>query len=134
MSSKAEGGLVTLTLVFVFNLNLDNDVDLDKSPSVQSTADRNFPIFQFFCDVVLIVLHSISGPYDCDFTENMCGWRQSSIDDFDWTRKSEGTPSLNTGPDWDHTGLIQGVKESYGRLMFHNIKGSFTRRKKLQLR
>ena len=81
-----------------------------------------------------MVLHSISGPYDCDFTDNMCGWRQSSFDDFDWTRKSEGTPSLNTGPEWDHTGLIHGVKESYGRLTsFYNIRFILTRRKKSQL-
>ena len=57
----------------------------------------------------------ISGPYDCDFTDSTCGWRQSSFDDFDWTRMSEGTPSINTGPDWDHTGLTNGVEESFGK-------------------
>ena len=60
----------------------------------------------------------ISGRHDCDFTDGTCGWQQSSFDDFDWTRKSEGTPSLNTGPDWDHTGLFRGVEESYGTKTF----------------
>lgn len=63
------------------------------------------------------------GPYDCDFTDNTCGWRQSSFDDFEWARTSEGTPSRNTGPDWDHTGLIEGVEESHGHFMYIEASG-----------
>lgn len=33
----------------------------------------------------------------------MCGFTQSSSDDFDWTRQSMGTSSQNTGPNFDHT-------------------------------
>jgi hypothetical protein len=66
------------------------------------------------CNRKLLIL----GPYDCDFTDNTCGWRQSSFDDFEWAQTSEGTPSRNTGPDWDHTGLIEGVEESHGNETF----------------
>lgn len=63
------------------------------------------------------------GPYDCDFTDNTCSWQQSKKDNFDWTRGSEGTPSFNTGPDWDNTGLIPGVSESYGYFMYIEASG-----------
>ncbi|KAL9986065.1 hypothetical protein ACROYT_G000134 [Oculina patagonica] len=40
----------------------------------------------------------------CDFDQGLCfGWRQSNSDDFDWTWHTRSTPSLNTGPDYDHT-------------------------------
>ncbi|XP_070566390.1 MAM and LDL-receptor class A domain-containing protein 1-like [Ptychodera flava] len=42
-------------------------------------------------------------PFDCDFETDTCGWSQGSGDDFDWTRSSGSTSSLNTGPSFDHT-------------------------------
>ena len=34
----------------------------------------------------------------CDFEKGLCKWKQSKSDEFDWTRKSGGTPSGKTGP------------------------------------
>ncbi len=39
-----------------------------------------------------------SFPYGEGFESNFGSWSQSSGDDFDWTRRSGGTPSSNTGP------------------------------------
>ena len=48
---------------------------------------------------------------DCDFENGLCpGWYQSHTDDFDWTRYSGPTWSLNTGPSSGHGG--------YGELVF----------------
>ncbi|XP_066300039.1 MAM and LDL-receptor class A domain-containing protein 2-like [Branchiostoma lanceolatum] len=41
--------------------------------------------------------------YNCTFESGLCGWRQSTDDDFDWTRQQGATASSNTGPDNDHT-------------------------------
>ncbi|XP_078360980.1 uncharacterized protein LOC144645322 [Oculina patagonica] len=54
------------------------------------------------------------GPYElharslegiaCTFDSDLCGWQQSSEDDFDWTLQSGQTPSEDTGPSHgDHT-------------------------------
>ncbi|XP_052766854.1 MAM and LDL-receptor class A domain-containing protein 1-like [Mya arenaria] len=40
---------------------------------------------------------------DCDFSVDLCGWSQSKVDDFDWTRSRSTTSSSNTGPNGDHT-------------------------------
>ncbi|XP_077978860.1 MAM and LDL-receptor class A domain-containing protein 1-like [Glandiceps talaboti] len=42
-------------------------------------------------------------PFDCDFENDTCGWTQGTSDDFDWTRSSGGTSSIDTGPSFDHT-------------------------------
>ena len=34
----------------------------------------------------------------CDFERDLCGYKQASTDDFDWTRQAGSTKSLNTGP------------------------------------
>ena len=39
----------------------------------------------------------------CDFESGYCGWTNVGYDNFDWTRKSGSTYSINTGPDYDHT-------------------------------
>ncbi|XP_061122045.1 MAM and LDL-receptor class A domain-containing protein 1 isoform X2 [Syngnathus typhle] len=39
----------------------------------------------------------------CDFEFDLCSWRQSSDDDFDWQIKAGGTPTLGMGPSTDHT-------------------------------
>ena len=40
---------------------------------------------------------------DCDFDVNMCTWFQGDTDDFDWSRNTGSTGSINTGPNADHT-------------------------------
>ncbi|KAI0237715.1 hypothetical protein LSAT2_011692 [Lamellibrachia satsuma] len=47
----------------------------------------------------------------CDFEQDMCGWTNSNQDQFDWIAGSDETPTVFTGPSWDHTygdGLKQG--------------------------
>jgi hypothetical protein len=41
----------------------------------------------------------------CSFEQNnLCGWtNEPTSDDFDWTRATGGTASVNTGPSSDHT-------------------------------
>ena len=40
----------------------------------------------------------------CSFENNLCNWRQSKNDRFDWTRISGSTPSSGTGPSQSSTG------------------------------
>ncbi|CAH3118157.1 unnamed protein product [Pocillopora meandrina] len=42
-------------------------------------------------------------PKACDFETDMCLWKNTVGDDFNWQRDSGGTPSLGTGPSSDHT-------------------------------
>ncbi|GFN85250.1 MAM and LDL-receptor class a domain-containing protein 2-like [Plakobranchus ocellatus] len=42
-------------------------------------------------------------PALCDFEEGLCGYTQENTDDFDWTRTSRATSSVNTGPTNDHS-------------------------------
>lgn len=45
-----------------------------------------------------------SSVLECDFEQSdLCGWRQSTKDDFDWSRHSGQTQSGHTGPQTDHT-------------------------------
>ncbi|XP_069102235.1 MAM domain-containing protein 2-like [Argopecten irradians] len=39
----------------------------------------------------------------CDFEKDTCSWVQDTTDNFDWTLNSGSTPSLDTGPNGDHT-------------------------------
>jgi len=41
---------------------------------------------------------TVSAPYSEGFESGFGSWSQASGDDFDWTRRSGGTPSSNTGP------------------------------------
>ncbi|XP_022097819.1 MAM and LDL-receptor class A domain-containing protein 1-like [Acanthaster planci] len=51
----------------------------------------------------------IPGQYDCDFEIDSCSYTDATDDDFDWTRSSFSTPSLDTGPSFDHTtGTVPG--------------------------
>ncbi|CAB4007264.1 MAM and LDL-receptor class A domain-containing 2-like, partial [Paramuricea clavata] len=60
-------------------------------------------------DIALDDLQIKSGfcpPADaCSFEQNnLCGWKnEPTKDDFDWTRATGGTASVNTGPSADHT-------------------------------
>ncbi|XP_041365944.1 MAM and LDL-receptor class A domain-containing protein 1-like isoform X2 [Gigantopelta aegis] len=58
---------------------------------------------------------SASLSFKCDFEDsNLCGWSQGSKDDFDWIRTSGVTPTMNTGPQFDHTFM----NASLGHYMF----------------
>lgn len=39
----------------------------------------------------------------CSFEFDLCSWRQSQADDFDWLIKAGSTPTVGTGPSNDHT-------------------------------
>ncbi|XP_029935423.1 MAM and LDL-receptor class A domain-containing protein 1 [Myripristis murdjan] len=39
----------------------------------------------------------------CNFEFDLCSWRQSRQDDFDWLIKAGSTPTVGTGPASDHT-------------------------------
>ncbi|KAM8881350.1 MAM and LDL-receptor class A domain-containing protein 1 [Synchiropus picturatus] len=39
----------------------------------------------------------------CNFEFDLCSWRQSQQDDFDWLIKAGSTPTVGTGPSTDHT-------------------------------
>ncbi|KAH9494980.1 hypothetical protein Btru_018316 [Bulinus truncatus] len=46
---------------------------------------------------------------DCDFENGLCGFTQSTTDNFDWTLHSSTTSTYGTGPNSDHTyGTLQG--------------------------
>ncbi|KAK7473655.1 hypothetical protein BaRGS_00035133, partial [Batillaria attramentaria] len=44
-----------------------------------------------------------TGPFNCTFESDMCGWKQDHGDQFDWTRYHGTTNSSGTGPTGDHT-------------------------------
>lgn len=56
--------------------------------------------------MVLHFAHYIASSVDCNFDIDVCGYRQLTSDDFDWTRQNGTTPSKNTGPNGDHTSGI----------------------------
>lgn len=46
----------------------------------------------------------------CNFENDFCNWQQDTSDNFDWTRKTGATQSVNTGPSRDHTlGTLAGT-------------------------
>jgi len=46
-----------------------------------------------------------TGPDDCTFETDLCGFTNVDGDDFDWTQRMGKTPSSKTGPEVDHTTL-----------------------------
>ena len=67
----------------------------------------------------------------CDFEHGFCHYKQRKNDDFDWTRKSEETPSGGTGPKFDHTTEREGyyvyIEASHVRYYY---KGWFKTKKR----
>ncbi|XP_072266263.1 IgGFc-binding protein-like [Pyxicephalus adspersus] len=41
--------------------------------------------------------------FECSFDVDLCNWKQSATDPIDWTRWTGSTPSIFTGPSYDHT-------------------------------
>lgn len=62
-------------------------------------------------DDIAFAKNGCPAPRECDFesgswsdgSQGMCGWTQSSADNFDWSIGSGNTPSVKTGPRADHT-------------------------------
>ncbi|XP_078334103.1 MAM and LDL-receptor class A domain-containing protein 1-like [Crassostrea virginica] len=52
----------------------------------------------------------VQGQLNCDFSSGPCLWTQDKSDQFDWTRKSGATATVNTGPPSDHTQQSSGKK------------------------
>jgi len=47
---------------------------------------------------------TVASPYSEGFESGLGGWTQASGDDFNWTRRTGGTPSNNTGPSGAYEG------------------------------
>lgn len=51
--------------------------------------------------------------FACDFgwagSPTFCGWTSEKDSSFRWQIQSSGTPTLNTGPNMDHTGMVESV-------------------------
>ncbi|XP_078245130.1 MAM domain-containing protein 2-like [Pogona vitticeps] len=41
--------------------------------------------------------------FSCSFDVDFCSWTQSATSSFEWTRHKGSTPSVTTGPSYDHT-------------------------------
>ncbi|XP_062297401.1 MAM and LDL-receptor class A domain-containing protein 1 [Scomber scombrus] len=54
----------------------------------------------------------------CSFEFDLCSWRQSREDDFDWLIKAGSTPTVGTGPSTDHT-----LREPSGHYLY--LESSF---------
>ncbi|XP_056375212.1 MAM and LDL-receptor class A domain-containing protein 1 isoform X3 [Hyla sarda] len=54
----------------------------------------------------------------CDFEFDLCDWKQSQTDNFDWSVRAGSTPTVGTGPVTDHT-----LQNPSGFYIF--IEGSF---------
>ncbi|KAL9985328.1 hypothetical protein ACROYT_G007718 [Oculina patagonica] len=54
--------------------------------------------------LLLAIASSRSEDATCDFENGFCNWKQSTTDNFDWTRKTGRTPSSNTGPNSGNNG------------------------------
>ena len=49
----------------------------------------------------ILIYSNLFSVFACDFENDMCPFLQSDArftDDFDWTRRSDATPTANTGP------------------------------------
>ena len=79
-------------------------------------------------DVVVLDSYCPTSKY-CDFEDtSMCGWSNGRGDDFEWTRASQGTPSLGTGPATDHTtGTGQGLLAHFWQLLEQRLLSVLTR-------
>ncbi|XP_013409923.1 MAM and LDL-receptor class A domain-containing protein 1 isoform X1 [Lingula anatina] len=73
-------------------------------PAVISAATTTRPAVTTQKAVVSTVRPTIlTAPFTCNFDKNVCGFTQSSSDQFDWTRHQGNTSSPKTGPSKDHT-------------------------------
>lgn len=68
----------------------------------------------------------VKGDDVCDFENGLCHYTQDKTDNFDWSRRYGGTPSGNTGPDYDHTTSRLGTFV-YIETSFPRVKGEKAR-------
>ena len=53
--------------------------------------------------LLLFCFAGLDTPGRCDFEADLCHWQNMTDDKFDWQRHSGNTPSIATGPMYDHT-------------------------------
>ena len=46
---------------------------------------------------------------DCSFEEGLCGYIQDTDDHFDWIIEQGSTPTIGTGPQYDHALSVSGM-------------------------
>ena len=61
----------------------------------------------------------ISVDTSCDFEDGLCDFVQDESDDMDWNLWSSSTPSLDTGPAFDHTYGNSSGRSIYSWTMLH---------------
>lgn len=89
-----------------------NQPDISISKNHQEYGGNVFEIchcltFDEFLNVRIkfcFVLFFFSEKYtSCDFENGLCEWSQGTNDDFDWTRLSGATATIESGPSRDHS-------------------------------
>ena len=68
----------------------------------EATRGRTF-MSDIALDDIQIIQGSCPLPGSCNFEVGLCGYTNIQGDQFDWTRAKGGTPSVMTGPTYDHT-------------------------------
>ncbi|KAK7478852.1 hypothetical protein BaRGS_00029951, partial [Batillaria attramentaria] len=82
-----------------------SDVAIDDVTVVPGTCAGPPPDSPPVVPSVTTPVPSVTPTFDCDFnTAGICGYQQSTSDDFNWSRKNGGTSSSSTGPSDDHGG------------------------------
>jgi chitodextrinase/uncharacterized Ntn-hydrolase superfamily protein len=93
------------TVSFRFDATTGNGVESDMGIDNISIAEAG----------VIICANTVDTfPYDESFESSFGVWSQSAIDDLDWTRDSNGTPSSNTGPSSAFDGSVYIYVEASG--------------------
>lgn len=90
--------------------NVTNGHNTKKKKNYQEMGSNANSLKPIFC---LFVLAARTVQY-CNFDEvDLCGWKQDTSDDLDWTWTHSVTPTMNTGPNNDHTmGTSKGKPKS----------------------
>nr|XP_054757010.1 MAM and LDL-receptor class A domain-containing protein 2-like [Lytechinus pictus] len=86
-----------------------DDVDVD--PYSCGTSPSSIPVIcryesritQVYLSIFTFCALLLFNKMDCTFELDTCSYSQLSSDDFDWTRNQQATPSIETGPTYDHT-------------------------------
>lgn len=61
-------------------------------------------IWQLECIILFFYTEELPQGADCDFEVDLCGWHNVQHgDELEWIRHKNSTPTLNTGPSFDHT-------------------------------
>lgn len=71
--------------------SFEGDIALD---DIGILADEACTLTPIDADPVYVYQQGVS----CDFEKDLCQWRFDPTGDFNWTRHTESTPSMDTGP------------------------------------